>query len=194
MKPAKPKPESLTSKFTRLREDFDRLDDIVFRLEKKPDPIFPDIPEPRSRVPIWAAIFILALGIAAVMLISYSTVPVVFENQVFLYSPPAPIMASVEPLPPVTLNSEDLSRTSGLVLSLVVKQDCWYEGDSDGQKIPGRTWHAGATRNIGGEHEVTIRSGCPGGLEYTVNGQAASPVNQSLNPKIELVKFEAQEK
>ena len=187
MTPAKPKPETLTSRVARLRDDYGELDFRVASLEKQP---VTTMPEPRSRAPIWAAIVILALGVVAVALVAYSTVPVVFSNQVILLSPPPPL--TLEPAP--VIDSESLMRGSGLVLSVVVKQDCWYEGDSDGQKIPGRTWHAGATRNIGGEHEVTIRSGCPGGLAYTLNGQATSPVNQSNNPKIELVKFEAQEK
>lgn len=88
------------------------------------------------------------------------------------------------------INPETLVRSGGIRLQIKLTRECWYEGESDGVKIPGHTWPAGQSRNLGALHEIAIRSGCPGGIDYEVNGKETAPVNLSNNPKIEVVKFE----
>lgn len=211
----KAKPESITARLEKLKADVAELakrlanppviappteNRDVAELRRRVDNLVnqPQIgrvmPTPEHHLAIWGAIAILTVCMVA--LVSWQTLHV---NEAINPSPSATV--STPPAAPVVepaiksepLPSEgNLVRTGGIVLQLTVNRECWYEGESDGQKIPGRTWPSGATRNIGAVHEISIKSGCPGGINYEVNGKETSPVNLSNNPKIELVKFESE--
>lgn len=72
------------------------------------------------------------------------------------------------------------------VIGIHFDKDCWFSVDAKGAYFQ-KTVTAGYSQEIRANNPVTIRSGCPGYVTYTVDGQEVHPRNRANPKKAELV-------
>lgn len=90
--------------------------------------------------------------------------------------------STTSPLPVSNGGAGDVTPHTEVKLKLL--RDCWFSTEVDGHTLQyGHIAPAGYELTASGA-DIHVRSGCPGGIEYTVNGVNTSPVNEAKNPKL----------
>jgi cytoskeleton protein RodZ len=111
-------------------------------------------------------------------------------------SPPAPATApgtvapgSVAPAtPPPSATPSPPSPTGAFLLLIQARTDSWIEVSADGADVLHELLPAGAQKFIAAQHEIVVKAGNVGGLDFTFNGKKLPA--QGPSDKVKTLKFD----